>query len=389
MFFIQSGKCDVIIEVTTPLPPPIKQSNSNVGRLSMALKGGGKRLKKAGTFNFNFKTRMTHHGESDRQDDSDDDQPTPSTRQSKGVMNMDHEGSQRFSNRVSINGTMYKVMEKSVKELDTGSYFGEIALIIDSRRTASIRSRTFTELLVLTRDDFLRITENNHEDREEMKNQIKARYQTDKNVKKALENQGKESVQEREEKEKQLAMKSVETTKVGRRQSFLEIHASAHNHNTHKGSVVDSEVHELKIQLRNMAALMSRTAANVDEMAGRERDRKIKMRRRKKKLQAARNKERERERAGRGGGGAEKTGSSMTVSTVDSKSSKDSPTSTAADDDDDEEDSADLSSEEDSEVGSSTEEEEGDLFDVSGPLPGMIPSTKSSGSGRALLREGE
>ena len=378
MFFIQSGKCDVIIEVTTPLPPRVVQQKSGIGRLSIALKDGTKRLKKAGTFNFvnNFKTRMTHHAEHHEDSDDEATNSSPSGRQST----TGGSGSQRFSNRISINGTMYKVMEKSVKELDTGSYFGEIALIIDSRRTASIRSRTFTELLVLTREDFLRITENNHEDREEMKNQIKARYQTDRNVKKALENQGKESAKEKEEKEKHMAMKGLEA-KVGRRQSFLEIHASSHNHNQnqHKSSLVDSEIHELKGALRNMTALMSRTSATVEEMGGRERERRAKARRRKAKLNKAR---KEREGVAAGGGLGKDLGSPTTRSTVDSKPSKDSPTSGDGDGGDD------PSSEDESEVGTSTEEEEeGDVFDVNGPLPGMVPHSKSSGSSRGLLAD--
>ena len=84
-------------------------------------------LKKAGTFNFNFRTRMTHHAAHAEGFENEGVHHS----ESRQLESVSHNGSQRFSNRVSINGTLYKVVEKSVKELDQGSYFGEIALIID------------------------------------------------------------------------------------------------------------------------------------------------------------------------------------------------------------------------------------------------------------------
>ncbi|GMH73294.1 hypothetical protein TL16_g06147 [Triparma laevis f. inornata] len=267
MFFIQSGKCDVIVEVTTALTQPELQA---IGHTKSSVKDRlfgivGRNLQKTSTFGFaGFKS--INIGRQQRED---------------GV---------EITNRVSINGTLYKVMEKSVKELDTGSYFGEIALITDSRRTASIRSRTFTELLVLSRDDFMRITENNQEDREEMKAQIRSRYNADKNVKKALDGDGGgQSKVDKLEKERADALHNATNKTVARRQSFLQVHANAGaGRATAGGSVVDNEIHELKGQLRSMQSLMLRMNKGMEDLVARDDKRRAKVKKRRNKLKKLR-----------------------------------------------------------------------------------------------------
>mmetsp|Transcript_14363 Transcript_14363/g.29565 ORF Transcript_14363/g.29565 Transcript_14363/m.29565 type:complete len:1255 (-) Transcript_14363:67-3831(-) len=242
MFFIQSGKCDVIIEISKKVDDE-EDSPAQKGRI----KGWGKKIgkkikerthreKKGGGVASGISRMLSMN-------------PNGSGRESIG--------GNRESGRMSVNGSVYKVVEKAVKELDAGSYFGEIALITDSRRTASIRSRTFTELLVLCRDDFNRITENNQEDREEMKDQIKKRY-NDKNVKKALE---KKDILTEEEKRKRDD--ALEQRKSQKRTSFLGL-TMAQGDN--KGTLGASELFEIRSQLRGLRAAVIDTNKAIHAM---------------------------------------------------------------------------------------------------------------------------
>ena len=151
MFFIQSGKCDVIIEMQRlkAQPPQLTQQGSRGG-------GRGANFRAIGQYIPGRK-------------------PSAIPRMKIDEL---HSG--------AIPKSEVEVIEKVVKELEKGDFFGEIALVTHGRRTASIRARTFTELIVLSREDFMRITENNREEREAMKEQIRQRYK-DSGAKKALE----------------------------------------------------------------------------------------------------------------------------------------------------------------------------------------------------------
>ena len=148
MFFIQSGKCDVVVE------KQIVMTEMDLEKRRKRKQSIRKRLSMGALF-----TRSPKQEASDSDDSNDD----PLDSQSSFMMT---------SMRESPNATTVRTVEEAVKELATGDYFGEIALVTDSKRTASIRSRTFTELLVLSRDAFNDITENNRDEREEMKDQI-------------------------------------------------------------------------------------------------------------------------------------------------------------------------------------------------------------------------
>lgn len=65
---------------------------------------------------------------------------------------------------------------KVVATLNAGQYFGEVALVLRSRRTASIRSRLYCEVCVLTRDIYNKVAELYPEDALEMRNIILSKY---------------------------------------------------------------------------------------------------------------------------------------------------------------------------------------------------------------------
>ncbi|OQR81338.1 Voltage-gated Ion Channel (VIC) Superfamily [Thraustotheca clavata] len=69
--------------------------------------------------------------------------------------------------------------EVVLRLLSQGDFFGEIALLMQCKRTANVRAQTFSELCVLTRDVFEEISSKFIEDRERMEEIIVQRYHTD------------------------------------------------------------------------------------------------------------------------------------------------------------------------------------------------------------------
>ncbi|GMI44435.1 hypothetical protein TrCOL_g5596 [Triparma columacea] len=269
MFFIQSGKCDVIIEISKKVA---NSASKDKNKLKKRLHKWGKKIREVSVKEIRSKRdkpKGPHKGE----EASDESK----------MMSMNSSG------RMSINGSVYKVVEKAVKELEAGSYFGEIALITDSRRTASIRSRTFTELLVLSRDDFNRITENNHEDREEMKNQIKRRYNQDKNVKDVLEEKSKRRISEAERKESELKEEEEKLMqRKSNRTSFLELHKGIDSKGGlgggNVGGQINADLFEIRTQMRTMGTQLSNVAAIVEKLSDRQERRDRKEERRRKRI---------------------------------------------------------------------------------------------------------
>lgn len=75
---------------------------------------------------------------------------------------------QAFSEKT---GKVYTVMA-------AGSFFGEIALLYDSRRTASVKTLTYCELFVLYKEDFDKVLENYPKFSEKVKQIAEKRYQS-------------------------------------------------------------------------------------------------------------------------------------------------------------------------------------------------------------------
>ncbi|OQS01458.1 Voltage-gated Ion Channel (VIC) Superfamily [Achlya hypogyna] len=69
--------------------------------------------------------------------------------------------------------------EVVLRHLTQGDFFGEIALLMQCKRTANVRAQTFSELCVLTREIFEAISAKFTEDRERMEEIIVQRYHPD------------------------------------------------------------------------------------------------------------------------------------------------------------------------------------------------------------------
>ena len=68
---------------------------------------------------------------------------------------------------------------KVIAELRDGDFFGEIALLGDQVRTATVKAMTPTTLLRLTRKDVLALAEEDHELKERLEDANRARLQND------------------------------------------------------------------------------------------------------------------------------------------------------------------------------------------------------------------
>lgn len=55
---------------------------------------------------------------------------------------------------------------KQIETLTSGESFGEISFFTGKQRTASVKSKEFTTILLLKRKDFLEVIENFNEDYE-------------------------------------------------------------------------------------------------------------------------------------------------------------------------------------------------------------------------------
>ena len=68
---------------------------------------------------------------------------------------------------------------KVIAELRDGDFFGEIALLGDQVRTATVKAMTPTTLLRLTRKDVLALAEEDHELKERLEDATEVRLQND------------------------------------------------------------------------------------------------------------------------------------------------------------------------------------------------------------------
>ena len=69
--------------------------------------------------------------------------------------------------------------ERFITQFESGHHFGDIALLMEVKRTATVRARTFCELCVLTRDVFLLLTDEMEELQLVMEEQLLAQTFTD------------------------------------------------------------------------------------------------------------------------------------------------------------------------------------------------------------------
>ena len=86
---------------------------------------------------------------------------------SSGISQVSNDVSQRRKKKKK-----YKI----VAILKAGQYFGEVALVLHTRRTASIRSKSCSEVCVLNKETYERTAKEYPKDAETMKNVILRKY---------------------------------------------------------------------------------------------------------------------------------------------------------------------------------------------------------------------
>jgi len=87
-----------------------------------------------------------------------------------------------FEEQEEIDEVYYNEHEKVLTTLPKGSFFGEVALLLSVKRTANVRSLTFSELCILDRDIFAKILEGYAEDQKIMEEMILSKYENMSNV---------------------------------------------------------------------------------------------------------------------------------------------------------------------------------------------------------------
>ncbi|KAG7401121.1 hypothetical protein PHYBOEH_003004 [Phytophthora boehmeriae] len=134
MYFVQNGLCEVTKEIEVQPPPAVsRQPSMSFSALSFGQK----------------KSSDSHDGQKaqEAQPGQQGHPPSKSPRTSK----------------VTVPPPKHK--EIVLKVLGQGDYFGEIALLMNCKRTANVRAQVFSELCTLTRDVFESISTRYLEDR--------------------------------------------------------------------------------------------------------------------------------------------------------------------------------------------------------------------------------
>ncbi|KAL3672429.1 hypothetical protein V7S43_003111 [Phytophthora oleae] len=132
MYFVQNGICEVTKEVDVP-PVPVPRNPSRLSQASQAAQAALHR--KGSSLN--------------RDSNSAQNPPPPSITKTKEVI---------------------------LKVLGQGDYFGEIALLMNCKRTANVRAQVFSELCTLTREVFESISQRYLEDRNIIEKFIMDKY---------------------------------------------------------------------------------------------------------------------------------------------------------------------------------------------------------------------
>eukprot|EP00756_Hemistasia_phaeocysticola_P016787 Hpha_TRINITY_DN15498_c2_g12::TRINITY_DN15498_c2_g12_i1::g.173097::m.173097/K04950/CNGA3; cyclic nucleotide gated channel alpha 3 len=102
--------------------------------------------------------------------------------------------------------------DKVVFTLKDGGFFGEIALLYDTKRTASIVARTYCDMFVLTKEDFKKVMKKFPTQSKGIKEIAKERFQSIVDAERQKEQQAKEKEVKEEKEEKEVEDPQQEST---------------------------------------------------------------------------------------------------------------------------------------------------------------------------------
>lgn len=116
-----------------------------------------------------------------------------------------------------------------VAQFSDGSFFGEIALIYDVKRTATIRAKDFCDLFVLTKEDFDEICEAYPEEAHKIKIEAEQRYKQTTNKKDEKKDEEKKDEEKKEEEKKEVEKKDEEKKEEENKDEIKENNSNIKN----------------------------------------------------------------------------------------------------------------------------------------------------------------
>jgi CRP-like cAMP-binding protein len=220
MYFIQEGSCEVTIatvNMPTAVPAQVQQAERRRREEEQNKNDSGKnaraRRQSAGMQATSLSASIIgefHRVKASMVESAEVEMPEHATkRKSVSGITLAHQ-----EDAETVEDEWFDEHEKILKKLPKGSFFGEVALLLSVKRTANVRSVSFSELCILDREVFAKILGNYKEDQAIMEEIILSKYESHSNVMAEI-NAGK--MQKKEENDSDL-MKIAEISAAAERE---------------------------------------------------------------------------------------------------------------------------------------------------------------------------
>ena len=185
----------------------------------------------------------------------------------------------RAEDRKGKNFTLPPIDENKEQVLATlkkGSYFGEIALILLTKRTANVRAKGFCELCVLNREVYNKVAALYIDDKKQMEDHIMAKYGKTQNVTEMTSGKSNE-VDMREGGEEEETEAELENSLRGTDESSVETGGSGSKNRAKNAEVMRILQEQSLIMTDYIQSGISGVASRIDTMASMQRNTEAKL----------------------------------------------------------------------------------------------------------------